>query len=94
MHDRDVGGGPEPRTQFAGEPFVDLDGDHAIGAKRERRGQAAEPGPDLEHELTGADPGLRDELRCDRVATKEMLSASRSAARAPARVRRAHGPSP
>jgi len=80
----------EPRR----EPFVDLDRDHPSRARRKRTGQATEPCADLEHEVIVADTGLCDELGGDRVATKEMLSASVTAARAPSRVPRAHGVSP
>jgi hypothetical protein len=93
-NDLDVGDGAEPCLELRGEPLVDLDRDDLAGVPRLGRRQPAEPGSDLEDELVRADLGLLDELRGDRVATKEMLSASRIPARAPARVWRAHGPSP
>jgi len=86
--------GPEARVELRDERLVDLDRDDVGCAPGERRRQPAEPRSDLEDALITADTGLLDELRRDRVATKEMLSASRIPARAPARVCRAHGPSP
>jgi len=93
-HDLNVRGRTEPSSQLGGESLLDLDRNDVSSAASERSRQTAEPWSDLEHELVGADAGLADELRSDRVATKEMLSASRLPARAPARVWRAHGPSP
>jgi hypothetical protein len=69
-------------VQGAHKHRIDLDGDDATGASRELLGESAAPGADLDHEITGADLGIADELGCKLRCAEEVLATRRRLPRA------------
>jgi hypothetical protein len=89
-HDLDVlPAVPQPRSQAP----VQLDRDDPPRGGRQRLGQPAGAGPEVEYEIVAADPGVANELRSERARAEEMLT---TRAAGPARsscARLGHGPS-
>src|SRR5262249_59595261 len=73
QHD-DVADRREPSSQTAHELWIELHGEDVGGTSRERFGEDAATGAELDYPLVVADAGVRDELRRQPGATEEMLT--------------------
>src|SRR5262249_57990665 len=70
----DVADRREPWSQIAHELWIELHGEDVGGTSRERVGEDAATGAELDHPLVVANAGVRDELRRQPGATEEMLT--------------------
>jgi len=73
QHD-DVADRREPSSQITHELWIELHGEDVGSTSRERVGEDAATGAELDHPLVVADAGVRDELRRQPGATEEMLT--------------------
>jgi len=65
----------EAAAHHLGEPRIALDGDDAGSGARERRGQRAKSGAEVEYQVTGADVALPHDLGDQDAVSQEVRAA-------------------